>query len=1106
MTKSGPRKKAPFHRTRRHVGRLIGFLLLLLVPAVLVLSGGVRAPGWMTAQFQSRLNASIAPLTVGIGGVNFRLFANGFNPEIVVDSISVMDARGRLRAVLPKVRGELSGLDLLVGRIRPVTLGIQSANLQLHRDKSGRFDLSIGQATDHAGSAAAGDPVSPVEQSETLTDIVGRLEAMLQMPVLQKLRHVQSTDTSVIIEDELSGRDWQFHHGVMDFNNADSGLSASMTFQLANKTGKSAQATFSFSKAKGASLSDISTRFSGFRARDVADQVAALDWLRVLNAPISGSVSLAIQPDGSFGDMFGVLDIGAGQLTPGEDAKPVRFIGAKAYLSYNQAQEKLTFDQISVDTGAAKIQAEGQAYLSDRINRSVGAVVGQFKFSKVLVNPDGVFGAPVRFDLGALDMRVRFKPFKVDIGQMVLVDGPTRYTMRGVLAADNTGWTSKVDFDVNRIGRDRILQLWPLASEVKTRAWVKENITTGTLSDLTGAFRASPGQAPVFTLGFNINDVTVRYMKTLPPIVGGSGYGVLNGKTLDVVVEKGHVSAPIGGDIDVAGSSFRIADVTIPHAPIEITLKTGSSLQAALSILDQPPLNFISKGGLTPEVATGQVALSGTLGMPLSKKVTLDQITFEATAELKNVKSTRLVKGKTVTAKRLDVFADDAGVTISGDALLNGLPVSGTWQQKFGPEYKGISRLDGQIELSKRFLDEFNIVLPKGSVTGKGHATMTIDLVRGKPPAFKLVSDLNQIGLKLDAIGWRKAKNRTAHLLVDGQFGTPVKISKIEITAPGLTAKGTVALNKNGGLRVARFNDVKIAGWLKSRIEIRPGADGNAKFSLKGGVIDLRKSQFGDSLDTGGDSPISLNIDRIILSSGISLRDVKGAFNTKGGLNGDFTATVNGGAPITGTLATVTKGTAVRFRSNDAGAVLKSAGLFTTAVGGDLSVILAPTGGRGEYDGKLTIKRVKVRNAPALAGLLNAVSVVGLLEQLDGEGITFNDVEARFHLSPKGLALTRSSAVGLSMGLTMEGAYDFAADSINMQGVLTPIYLLNGFLEQMKIFGPLFGKQKGEGLFGFNYTLKGPVDDPKVAVNPLSILTPGLFREIFHRPIPKVPK
>jgi hypothetical protein len=68
---------------------------------------------------------------------------------------------------------------------------------------------------------------------------------------------------------------------------------------------------------------------------------------------------------------------------------------------------------------------------------------------------------------------------------------------------------------------------------------------------------------------------------------------------------------------------------------------------------------------------------------------------------------------------------------------------------------------------------------------------------------------------------------------------------------------------------------------------------------------------------------------------------------------------------------------------------------------------------------------------------------------------------------------------------------------MDMQGVVSPIYMLNAI-------GRLVSPRKGEGLVGFNFNIRGSVDKPRVAVNPLSVFTPGLFREIFRRPPPKV--
>jgi hypothetical protein len=80
------------------------------------------------------------------------------------------------------------------------------------------------------------------------------------------------------------------------------------------------------------------------------------------------------------------------------------------------------------------------------------------------------------------------------------------------------------------------------------------------------------------------------------------------------------------------------------------------------------------------------------------------------------------------------------------------------------------------------------------------------------------------------------------------------------------------------------------------------------------------------------------------------------------------------------------------------------------------------------------------------------------------------------------------------MGISMDGYYFLTEGRMDMQGVVSPIYLLN------QVGGIL--TRQGEGLVGFNYTLKGPASAPKVSVNPLSLLTPGMFREIFRRPPP----
>lgn len=162
-----------------------------------------------------------------------------------------------------------------------------------------------------------------------------------------------------------------------------------------------------------------------------------------------------------------------------------------------------------------------------------------------------------------------------------------------------------------------------------------------------------------------------------------------------------------------------------------------------------------------------------------------------------------------------------------------------------------------------------------------------------------------------------------------------------------------------------------------------------------------------------------------------------------------------------------------------------------------MDLTLVPRKGyEGQYDGRLEGKSIKIRGAPAMADLLGAISGVGLLEQLNGKGIVFTDYQARFRLTPTQVIILSSSAVGASMGVSMDGYYNLGSSTLNMQGVISPVYFVNGI-------GRIFTR-KGEGLFGFNYRMTGKASDPKIKVNPLSILTPGMFREIFKRPPPKV--
>ena len=205
---------------------------------------------------------------------------------------------------------------------------------------------------------------------------------------------------------------------------------------------------------------------------------------------------------------------------------------------------------------------------------------------------------------------------------------------------------------------------------------------------------------------------------------------------------------------------------------------------------------------------------------------------------------------------------------------------------------------------------------------------------------------------------------------------------------------------------------------------------------------------------------------------------------------------MNGSGDLRGVVAPAEGGSAFRITSDNAGAIMAAAGIFDKGRGGSLDMTLTPRGPDGHYNGRATFTRMRIQGAPALAELLAAISVVGLLEQMGGEGLAFNNGEVRFILTPEAVEITQGSAVGASLGISFAGLYQTAGAKLNLQGTVSPIYLVNGV-------GQIFSRP-GEGLFGFNYKVSGTAENPVVSVNPLSVFTPGMFREIFRSAPPNL--
>jgi hypothetical protein len=1097
QTVQKPAKARKGHRTGL-MGRLI-----ILAMAVAFAVGLVSLPGksiplpvWAVAEIEARLNKALSQsLTEGavaIGSVEITVGGDWF-PRLRLEDLRLLKAGGESLLTLPEVHLSLDGKSILSGGARVQTLRIIGARLEVKRDRTGRFDIALG-----SGQFAP--------EINSFAQIFDLMDQVLAAPGFASLRRIEAEALTIGLHDMRSGRTYQIGDGRLQLENGSEALAGEFSLSMVGPTGAPGRALLTVVSPKGASSARISATIDGIAAQDLAQQSVLLAPLGILDAAISGRIAATLAVDG-ISELEGRLQIGSGALRPTKAAEPVLFDRAALGLFYDAPAGRVVLSDLEVDSPSLRIKAAGQALLvradGSRISGALSgelpdAFLTQFSFSQVKIDPAGLFEEPVQFSAGALDLRMKLDPFLVEIGQLSLAEEARRLTATGRIGADTAGWNAAIDLKLNEIANDRLMALWPRTLLAKTRDWVGRNLLKATVFDVEAALRIAPGQEPRLHLGYSFEDADARFLATLPPIQNGYGYSTIDGVTYTMVLSRGRVTPPEGGEIDVAGSVFAVPDVSQKPARAEILLRTSSSLTAALSLLDQPPFNFMSKADRPVALGEGVARIETRLSLPLQKKIALSDVHYDVSGTIVDFSSDKLVPGRSIRAEKLMVSADPAGLAITGAGRLGEVAFDVTYAQGFTPETRGKSRIEGTVLLSQQVAEEFGLGLPPGMVSGKGEARVIIDLAKGQPGKLVLSSDLRQIGLTIPEVGWSKPAASRGLLEAQVTLGATPKVDSLKIDAAGLFAEGSIRMRAGGGLDLARFDRVRLQDWLDGTLEIAGRGKGKpVGLAMTGGTVDIRKmpSQ-GKRRSAGakGTGTLTVALDRLVVSSGIALTGFSGSFSLNGGLNGDFTARINDGPPITGAIVPTRSGSAVRMKSDDAGATMAAAGIFGGARGGKLDLTLTPRPQQGHYDGQLQIKSVRVRNTSILTELLNAISVVGLLEQLNGSGILFSDVDGAFLLTPGGVQITRGSAVGASLGVSMAGVYQTANGKLAMQGVVSPIYLLNGI-------GAMLTK-RGEGVFGFNFDLRGTAANPKVDVNPLSILTPGMFREIFRGAAP----
>ncbi len=1085
--------KPPRRRNRaRTVRRILSVLVVLatfvaILVGLLLRPGGIEMPEIARAQLEAAMTDALPEgSAITIEAARLQIMAPG-SPVVQLTGVALSDVEGREVAVLPASEVVLSARALALAQIRAKQIEVERLTLTVDRDASGAFLLSFG----------SGPALPPVQ---TVGDLVGLLDQLVASPPLAGIDKINLTELRLVLRDARAGRAFDFRNGEIELTQTPEDFSARLSLDLRDEFGLSApaNAVLRLTSQKGSRAADLAAILTDVPVSVIAAQSPTLGWLDAVEASVSATLRGNTDTDGTLGEAAGTLDFGAGLLSLGD--VPIALEAAKAYVTFDPIGQRIMLQSLDLASEALSLQAAGHVDLIWPEADLRGAAVGQLAVTNMRLDLPEVFTAPVQFDRMDADLKLLPSKAELRLGQIRLRRPETTIVVAGTIAVNETGdLGAQIDVDVDQITPQDAVALWPTITAPRTRAYLDKNLTEGVMRNIHAAIRYAPGAPTRVGLSGAFEGAALKFLKDLPQLEAANGTFTIHNSRLVVSVDDGKLQEA-GQAIEVGGTSFQVPDMRVRNpARGEVDLHLSAPVPALLAALSRPPVNL----GLTALPLDGHARAQADIAFPMGRPVAPGEAEWRAQGQLLDLTSARLMPGRQLRAAQMQFVATpEDGLTVTGPVDVDGISAQIAVTHALAPDAPPGADVSGSLQVSADTLERLGLRIGGLAISGATPAQIDLAIRPGTPARLSLSSNLQGLALSLPSLDWSKPSSRSGSLTLQATLTPEISVPELSLSASGLDLAGTVDLGAGGALREARFTTLRLGDWLDTQaILTGQGAGAPVAIRLEGGRVDVRGLA---GLGAGGDQargPISLALDRLRVSEGVFIGQFRGALASGRALDGRFSGRLNGRAPITGSIvgAIGAANTRVDVRSEDAGAALAALGVLRNARGGALNLQLGPdpSGARGAWDGELRISDISVVDAPVLAGMLSALSIVGLLDQMATGGITFTDTIVDLNIAPAGLTLREGRSIGPSMGISYEGTVSPAQGVLDIQGVVSPLYLLNGI-------GGIFSARRGEGLFGFNYRLSGDMRQPQTTVNPLSILTPGFFREIFRSAPPEL--
>ena len=1094
---------------------LLAGLVILVAAAVWRLSAGPIELDFLTPSLEEALNGQDLPFKFDVGKTVLTWGGWDRAVDIVAQDVKISPRElGRPPvAVLPEISIGFSLEALREAKVAPTTLELLHPKFSLKRNRKGDWGIVI--------STGDGQGTSDDDAKTLMEMLAGFGNPDSDQGSFGYLRHITFVDATVTIDDQLRGQVWDASVAKLDLERSEFGVALEFA-GLLQLDGTTVDLTLLASKNFGSDIFHLtfdSPYLDPAMIRgafpDYADYAA-----RLPNLSASGDAD--IRDDGwperaelSFQSDIGSLAL---QIAPSEP----EVAGARQYQAGLAMENFRLEDWIAVLpegmlNGTVMGTAKGTGQLEVLFPpESQAPVLKELGFA--LATGDGQADLPDLYHEPLAFNAIRLSGAVADNGGRIALESLEIDLPQGRLAASassemvETGRTVSLEAALSDFNFNLLEKYWPESLGEDARAWVIPNMPEAVVPEakisLSGLLGAGEGAAFELTgMGGEIemHDAIVDYLNPLPPVKGVSGHAAFGENWFDIDVHSGHV-----GNLELTGGKIKILDIGGDDR-IDIALDIEGPFRETLELVDHEPLRLVSGIGFDPGTVGAQAVGNVRLVFPLINDLDARDIAVTAEARLAGLVMEDAFQGRPVQGNDLFMKVNNDGFTVAGDVTLEEVPLQVTWTENFGDDEPMRKELSAEGRIDDQILRSFGYsVAPV--IEGAADVRLTSREFRDGSQRLEVVADLSDAGMLIRPLNWMKPRTYPATLSLTALLdeGQPVALNQVRFSEETLDMELDMTLSEQGDAvqSVVMRRLVLDGSNISGRLELTE--DHGYVVSLEGdrfdltGVIDqalaeleLEKLSEEDQPATPfhitakfteltaipkrrlGPSAIEIrhdgsNVQLFKLDSTLDdLSDLHILYGPEGG----------------GYALTVTAG--------NAGTAFRNLNLFDRIEGGKLTV----TGRRDNVDAPLTghveMNKYTLVKAPIMAKVLEFMSLTGILTSLTDKGLPFSKFEADYSLEEGVLSFAKARAFSPSIGISISGKYDLENDMISAKGTVAPANAINQVLNIIPVVGWLLTGGEDGGFLGANYEVSGPMENPKISVNPLSALTPGALRKIF---------